>query len=299
MAADVLRILVKGYAGEAEVVREQIVLLGAKVYLHYLNARKAEEKADGRANGEHETKEQEENKHEQLISPAEEKDGFREDAFGDSAGNAGEMVQEQSEKPHPVELLYQHTQLLARYTPSYALRDRARLFRALLAVPASTELASLLLLAPKPVPLAPSPSASRKGYTLGSASLVIDAAGLRGYERIPDWVEAGREPDPALRDEVGVKAEYVSGDADRGPVSAGSRLDEALRGDVGYKANGGGVKGKEKTLDAWLNDEVDEESEESGDEETEGSETEGSSEEESEEDSSSEEEDEEAEGLVR
>ncbi len=37
IAADVLRILLKDFASEAEIAKRQIVLLGAKVYLHYLN----------------------------------------------------------------------------------------------------------------------------------------------------------------------------------------------------------------------------------------------------------------------
>jgi vesicle coat complex subunit len=37
IAADVLRILAKGFANEAEPAKLQIVLLAAKVYLHYLN----------------------------------------------------------------------------------------------------------------------------------------------------------------------------------------------------------------------------------------------------------------------
>ncbi|KAK3116832.1 AP-3 complex subunit beta [Teratosphaeriaceae sp. CCFEE 6253] len=284
VAADVLRILVKGYTGEREVVREQIVLLGAKVYLHWLNAKKATAKEVESINGHGETEKQGDD-HEQLISPAEDGHGHR--GFpGDASTETSTPAEppKETDKPHPIELLYQHTQLLARYTPSYALRDRARLFRALLSVPSSTELASLLLLAPKPVPQAPSPSAGRKGYMLGSASLVVDVQGLRGYVGIPEWVEEGSEPDGSVRDEVEVRKEYVSGDGDRERigVSAGARLDEVLRDAPGKK---------ERTLDAWLNDEEEsEETETESEAETEGEEEEeGSSEAESEEDESSEE----------
>jgi hypothetical protein len=252
IAADVLRILVKGYADEADEVKAQIILLAAKVYLHHLNAKNAKQNAlDALNSAEHE-----------------------------SSGYAA--VNE--EEPHTIELLYQHTMLLARYTPSYDLRDRARLYRALLSVPSSTELASLLLLAPKPVPQAPSPSESRKDYILGSASLVLGepVRGSRGYETIPPWVVEGNEPDPKLRDDgEGKVAEYVAPSS----LTAGQRLDEALQSDPGYKSNGGARK--EKSLDAWLDDEEESESEES---ETE-SETESEYETESEE--------EETAGLVR
>jgi len=190
--------------------------------------------------------------------------------------------------------------LLARYTPSYDLRDRARVYRALLALPTSTELASLLLLAPKPVPQAPSPSESHKGYTLGSASLVVGNAagvnGLRGYEAIPDWVAEGDEPDTSLRDGSGGKEEYYQ---PQKTVSAGQMLDDALEADPGYKSNGK----KAKTLDDWLDDEEEEEDSESesGSEETE---EESESEYETDEDAESEEEESESEddekaGLVK
>ena len=245
IAADVLRILLKSYADEADEVKTQIILLVAKVYLHYLNAKNAQQSA---------------------LNSTEE--------------TASNPVDEAEPQDHTIELLYQHTMHLARYTPSYDLRDRARLYRALLSVPASTELASLLLLAPKPVPQAPSPSESRKDFLIGSASLVVGEAvrGAQGYEKIPDWVKEGQEPDPKLRDAAdgeGKGGEYVSPKA----LSAGQKLDEALQADAG-RAND---VGKEKSLDAWLDEEEETETEEESEEET-GSEEESEYETESEED---------------
>lgn len=231
IAADVLRILLKSYADEADEVKAQIILLSAKVYLHFLNAKNAKQAAL-----------------DALNSPQDTTTPPTDDA-----------------ELHTIELLYQHTMLLARYTPSYDLRDRARLYRALLSVPSSTELASLLLLAPKPVPQAPSPSESRKDFLIGSASLVVGEAvrGPQGYETIPEWVKEGQEPDPKLRDDGGGRGEeYVAPKA----LSAGQKLDEALQADAGYKANGGR---KEKSLDAWLDEEEETETEESEESETE------------------------------
>ncbi|KAK1822676.1 AP-3 complex subunit beta [Friedmanniomyces endolithicus] len=281
VAADVWRILVKGYAGEGEEVRGQIVGLGAKVYLRWLNRLKKgkEEKLVNGGEGE------------PLLSPGPEEKhdgedrGFAEDALA-------HQQQEVKATSHPIELLWQHTLLLARYTPSYHLRDRARLYRSLLAVPSSTELASLLLLAPKPVPQAPSPSESRREYLLGSASLVV-GEDLRSVA-LPEWVEEGREPEAGLRDEVGDGiAEYVgqreSGRAET--VSAGARLD-------GLLAPGGGVGAGKKggrTLDAWLDEEEGKESSAESEGSVE-SEEETSTEDETEEESESE--DEEA-GLVK
>jgi hypothetical protein len=267
IAADVLRILVKGYADESDEVRAQIVLLAAKTYLHYQNQRNAKRNAL--------------------------------DALS-SADNTASNDDSSDSIPNTIELLYNHTLLLARYTPSYDLRDRARVYRALLAIPASTELASLLLLAPKPVPQAPSPSESRKHFTLGSSSLIIGSeeagsAGVSGYEALPAWVEDGDEPDPKLREDLDGGARGAEYGAEKA-VSAGRMLDEALERDLGYKSStaAGKSKGKEKSLDAWLDEEEDDDDDDDEDDEDEDDDDEEESDEE-EESSESEEDDDESE----
>ncbi|CAK1358373.1 unnamed protein product [Cercospora beticola] len=292
IAADVLRILVKNYAEESDEVRAQTILLAAKVYLHYLNAKNEKQKAMDALNPE-----QKPVSSSTVLSPTEEEiDGFRENAF--STQNEA-VPQEDQESKHPIEVLYQYTMLLARYTPSYSLRDRARLFRSLLSVQSSTELASLLLLAPKPVPQAPSPSESRKTLLLGTTSLVIGSeagtTGMRGYEPLPEWVESGREPDPKLRDD-GDRATQKGAYVPERELTAAQRLDEGLEKDPGYKSSMIGGPKKEKTLDAWLDEESESEEETEEEEETE-SEEETDEEEESEYETDSEE-DERA-GLVK
>ncbi|KAF2764969.1 ARM repeat-containing protein [Teratosphaeria nubilosa] len=269
IAADLLRILVRGYADEADEVKAQIVLLAAKVYLHYLNEHNQKQKALDALNGGNKDAEQAKD-----ITPS----------------------NDDEEQQHPIELLWQHVMLLARYTPSYDLRDRARLFRALLSLRSSTELASLLLLAPKPVPQAPSPSETRRNFVLGSASLIVGEEagmnGLRGHEKLPDWVAEGQEPDAGLRDEVAnEKSDYVPVASRSANVSASRRLEEALAAETGYA---GAKGGREKTLDDWL----DEEEEGSEEDESEGSE-ESSEVERSEESSEYETESEEEEGSER
>ena len=289
IAADVLRILVKGYADESDEVRGHIVLLAAKVYLHHLNGKTAKRKAlDALNPSSPSMKAEDDFIPEASIDNEEDSHGFEETPFEAPASKP----EPEPEMTHPIALLYDHTMLLARYTPSYDLRDRARLYRALLAVPSSTELASLLLLAPKPVPQAPSPSDSRKTFTLGSASLVVGEA-VSGYVGIPEWVVEGTEPDPSLRED-GKAGEYVAVASKAAGMSAGQRLDEALQADT---PNGGVVAGKkEKSLDAWLDEEEESESEESGtEEEEEGGEEESEYETESDE----EEEEDETTGLAR
>lgn len=284
IAADVLRILVKGYAEEADNVKAQIVLLAAKVYLQYLRAHAPTSPPVSAK------------KQEPAMIDGEE-GGWQEPA----------PVAASKKESHPIESLYNHTLLLARYTPSYDLRDRARLYKSLLSTPhASTQLAELLLLAPKPVPLAPSPSQSRKDFTLGSATLVIGEqagkSGVRGYEALPDWVKDGDEPDPKLRDESGLPTLYVSSAVAAKEMSAGERLDAAAGG-KGFSPVGSfgksGVNGKEKTLDDWLDEENEAEDSESEEEESSSSEEETDVEESSEEESEEEESEDEREESAR
>jgi vesicle coat complex subunit len=279
IAADVLRILVRRFADEAEPAKLQIVLLAAKVYIHHLNANPPPEPP----------KAEEPKANSSLLDSYHEEDGgFRDAHLEDTTPPAST---EQQEKPHPIKAMYEYLLLLTRYDTSYDLRDRARVYKALLATPTSTQLASLLLLAPKPVPHIPSPSETRKSYVLGSASLVIGdeggVGGLRGYDDLPRWVKEGDEPDAALRDEV-VSTTASTYDSSK-TLSAADRLDAAagsssrtpdsimsprsLNG-VGEAGTGAAVgKGKEKTLDDWLaeesgSEEETDEEEEDGEEET-------------------------------
>ncbi|KAM0432893.1 hypothetical protein ACHAPT_004598 [Fusarium lateritium] len=165
---------------------------------------------------------------------------------------------------HPIVRLWEYALLLVRYDRSFDLRDRARMYRSLLAVP---QLATLMLLAEKPAPQAPSPSESRKGFLLGSATLVLAGGGaihgLRGYEPLPDWVEEGKQPDRRLREpEGGQSSRY---DVERSTLPAGERLDEAAKTVVPSKPNGTGEGVGAKTLDDWLAEE-EEESEETEEE---------------------------------
>jgi vesicle coat complex subunit len=262
IAPDVLRILAKGFAEESEAAKQQIVLLAAKVYLCHLlnNPPSAPTLSQSPLNND------------KAISKPD-------------TDNSTEADSSRVTKEHPIVLLWQHILLLTRYDTSYDLRDRARVFKALLSNPHSTQLASLILLAPKPIPHVPSPSESRRGLMLGSSTLVIGekeigGSGLPGYRELPEWVKEGKEPDPRLRDEVGEKVEYV-GPEKAGRVPAGRKLDEAVK----EQRLATGVEGKQKqkedkgkSLDDWLEESEEEESGETGEE---SEEEEGSTEEES------------------
>ncbi|KAL4872612.1 hypothetical protein BDV12DRAFT_134506 [Aspergillus spectabilis] len=253
-APDVLRVLVQNFADESETVKQQVLLLGAKVYLHHILRNPLKEEPQP----EPETQQQLNN---------EWTDGHGEE--NTDVNSSGEK-QNESEPEDAITLLWRYILLLARYDTSYDLRDRARLYKALLSSPSSTQIANLLLLAPKPVPHAPSPSETRKDLLLGSSTLVLgsDAGvhGLRGYENLPDWVESGQEPDPSFR----VSEVKVDNPGTAAPT-AGEQLDKALRQhELGVaassRAQAGRAKGaapvpKSKTLDQWL-DEPESETEE-------------------------------------
>jgi len=277
IAADVLRILCRGFVNEEEDVRSQIVLLGAKVYLLYLNRVQQEQ-------------EQEAAPQPDALAEAETQDSqawaaqdTNSNSTTDHANTSAQPQTSPSTQNHAIPKLWSYLLHLVRYDTSYPLRDRARTYRALLASPDNTDLASLVLLAPKPVPSAPSPSEDRRAYMLGSASLVIGpgggggagsagdedemgggvgADGFTGYEGVPEWVEDGREPDSGLRDEEpGANATYVSPQGNSGVgLSASERLD-AQMGTSGMSAAANGRPtsaarpAKEKTLDDWLEEE--------------------------------------------
>ena len=260
IAPDVLRILAKNFADESEAAKLQIVLLAAKVYLHYLNH--TAPPLEQSITSEDATNSPIQQSPTPLAITSDE-NGWQDPPAAPS--NDALERQPPSEPAHPIPLLWTYILHLTRYDTSYDLRDRARLYRALLSNPSSTQLASLLLLAPKPVPHAPSPSENRKGLLIGSSSLVIGLpGGVTGYEELPDWVKEGEEPDAKLRDEIGGGGEKVT--------AAAASLDRAIE----KKGAGRGVveksvSGKERTLDDWLDEEEESEEEtetESGEEET-------------------------------
>lgn len=293
IAPDVLRILVKGFADETEDVKQQIVLLGAKVYLHHILRNPPPEE-------------------QQPPPPPPQK--VEQEYSNEWADEKKEPEQSDEQKPHEeqqseedtITLLWRYILLLARYDTSYDLRDRARLYKALLSSPASTPLANLLLLAPKPVPHNPSPSDTRKDLLIATSTLVLgpDAGlhGLKGYENLPEWVAAGNEPDGRLREQAVPKPEVTGGGVRGTAMTAGERLDQALKNHDSVAAakrqDGRMMQGpstaKNKSLDEWLEDE-EEETETETEEETDSEEEEADSEGEEGDDDEEEETDEESE----
>ena len=287
IAPDVLRILAKGFADESEAAKLQIVLLAAKVYLHYL-IRTTPAQSEGAPDA---PITQDSEIASFAISVPAEEDGWQDPQPPFTTNQA--VPEPEQNSAHPIPLLWTYILHLTRYDVSYDLRDRARFYRALLSDPKSTQLATLVLLAPKPVPHTPSPSENRKGLLIGSSSLVIGveaagANGVTGYEGLPDWVKEGEEPDVKLRDEGPAKEVYGEKD-----VPAARELDKAVERKGLGKIGVGGAK--DKTLDDWLAEEEEESEEGSTEEETES----GSEEESSEEEESESGEDEEGDRLVR
>ncbi|KAK6506463.1 AP-3 complex subunit beta [Arthrobotrys conoides] len=237
VSADVLRILAKGFADEAEAVKLQILLLAAKVYAHYLNRTNA---------------------------------GFEQPLSED---------EDTPEDLHPIPQLFNYISRLARYDVSYDIRDRARMYMSLLSTPKSVQLATLILLAPKPVPFAPSPSAAlREGLTVGSSALMVGKDEyVRGYVGLPDWVSEEDAPGRGVRDPV--EKEY--GYEEVKEVKSVERKVEAIRHvappviSAGHMQELPDVSSKKevngKSLDEWLegSDEEEEDDDEEEDEEEE------------------------------
>ncbi|KAI8302648.1 AP-3 complex subunit beta-2 [Colletotrichum sp. SAR11_240] len=148
-----------------------------------------------------------------------------------------------SQDDHPVAKLWDYVLLLVRYDTSYDLRDRAP-------------------------PQAPSPSETRKGFMLGSSTLVLAGGGgihgLRGYDALPEWVAEGSEPDRRLRDTEAAPSAY----GEEKSVPASQMLDSAVKA-APTKTNGLGEGVGGKSLDDWLaeGDDDEEEEEESESEE--------------------------------
>ncbi|KAI5806761.1 AP-3 adaptor complex subunit beta [Peziza echinospora] len=244
IAADTLRILAKGFVDESEQVRGMIVLLAAKVYVVWLNRRQLRMKNQASRNPPPPPR----------VPPI--SSGFG--GIGDGGSEAGDDDDEEEEEEeeddpeaenHPIPLLQKYIlHLLSRYDISYDLRDRARLYRSLLADPKSTQLATLILQAPKPKPLATTTTATATGAagwgggcTIGSASLAIGVlvgeGEVRGYNPLPEWSDVV----------VGRDERHSSGGGGGG--HGGSDVDEGAAmafggGRVGGKSGGvGGGKG--------------------------------------------------------
>lgn len=260
-APDVLRVLVQNFSDESETVKQQILLLGAKVYLHHILRNPPKEEPPR-----------------ELEARPQFNNEWTDVDNGEQNGpNGTEEKQNEPGEEDTMSLLWRYILLLARYDTSYDLRDRARLYKTLLSTPSSTQIANLLLLAPKPAPHTASPSETRKDLLIGTSTLILGSDvgihGLRGYENLPNWVEAGQEPDPKLR-ESEVKADKPVA----GTGTAGEQLDRALReheaiAAASSKAQASRVKEvapvpKTKSLDQWL-DEPESETEEETEEETE------------------------------
>lgn len=258
VAADTLRILAKNFPAESDQAKQQIVLLAAKVYAHHLNRT-------------------------QAATPRPQQSGDSDD------GDDGE---DEAQK-HPIALLFSYILLLARYDMSYDLRDRARLYKSLLAISSSTQLATLLLLAPKPTPQAPSPSSGRETLTIGSAAMVVGKEeSIRGYDGLPNWVSTSRAPSPSLREPppategattkgalsaamaIGSKGSGRSGSPAFGSPVVGSprfsQLEDRDHGVLAPKSNGKVETSLEDFLASDESEEEDEESDEEGSDEEEG-----------------------------
>lgn len=241
VAPDVLRILAKGFADEAEPAKLQIVLLAAKVYLQFLLQKRSQAIDDSL------------NQSNSLgLEGALSDDNLSEEAKTEETAD----VLSKNDQSSTIPLLWKYILHLTRYDVSYDLRDRARFYEALLDDANATQLASLVLLAPKPIPQAISPSAMHQHLLLGSSSRVLGVDAILGFENLPVWVMDGNEPNPKLREQSDVT---VDSGRSAQVIPAALALDQAVK-EKGLDASGPSSKGK--NLQDWLDEESESEEDE-------------------------------------
>ena len=237
IAPDVLRLVINGFSNESEFTKLQILVLAAKVYLRHLVQNQS--------------------------SPS-------------LASNGRPLITEQEDslhscvEKHSIEKLWTHILLQVRYDTSFDLRDRMRTYRSLLASPQSTQLASLFLLAEKPLPAVEMSYENLRTQPIGSASLVLGPeTRLSQDSRMPNWVKEGDEPDSSLRN-----SEFSIASFEAKPTTASAQLAKSAASVSGTTVEIRTRTAKAKTLDDWLDEEgssgEDEETEEgSGEDESE------------------------------
>ena len=218
IAPDVLRLLIKGSRNESEFAKMQILVLAAKVYLRHLL------------------------QHQSGSTPS-------------SNGPSPNYEQEDSSQPYiekpSIEKMWTHLLLQIRYDTSFDLRDRMRTYRSLLATPQSIQLASLLLLAEKPLPAVETSSNVLVAQPLGSVSLVLGPeTRLSQDSSLPDWVMEGDEPDPTLRD-----SESSTANIKEKLATASAQLTKSTISTQGQTEGKRNKTAKAKTLDDWLDEE--------------------------------------------
>ncbi|ONH66860.1 AP-3 complex subunit beta [Cyberlindnera fabianii] len=130
-------------------------------------------------------------------------------SLGKYAEETGDVSLENYDYSGIIPKMFNYVTHLARYDDVYDTRDRARTFYFLLSTKGQhTQLATLLLQAPKPVPLVTmrkitDPLDRAKG-TDHFTSLQVDEI-VKDYNMLPPWCDADRIPDSSIREEIEVK----------------------------------------------------------------------------------------------
>ncbi|CCH45139.1 AP-3 complex subunit beta-1 [Wickerhamomyces ciferrii] len=160
---DVLRKLAKTFAFEQKPVRQQILLLSAKLYSYDVETYKLETGDHGLENYRNENR---------IVCK-----------------------------------LFNHIINLAKYDDDYDVRDRSRLLNSLLSS-RETQLATLILQAPKPVPVVALRNTNDKNNTAGFTDddwgyLGIEEM-IKNFNTLPEWSAEGEIPEKSIRDEIDV-----------------------------------------------------------------------------------------------
>ncbi|CUM54535.1 uncharacterized protein AC631_02267 [Debaryomyces fabryi] len=247
---DVLRLLIKTFALESEIVRYETLVLSAKIL------------------------------------------SFELDKVKNEVGDDNSLAIEEFLQENIVSQMFQHVLQLAKYDPSYDTRDRARMFNVLLNTGSKqSQLASLFLRVPKPVPLSTLFSKGINSNEFSTTNVLLK------YFNIIEWADPSTHPPSSIRkvapiqsNNLGGKIVSISSSSMHNKSTSPEPLSEHAISSRQYQnSNVDKIIPKPvyhlQSLDEFFGSEEESEEEESDEEDSEDEEEEDSEEEESEEDS--------------
>lgn len=228
LAVETLRKHIKGLPKQSPVVRYQLVLLAAKIYGRYLEREKEDNDNENEKETQHKVTDKERNS---------------------------------------VPKMYQYALQVAKVDTVWDTRDRARTLEALLESSMGTEIAKLMLEAPKP---APKVDINARNLALGSFSLLAGHP-LDRYRSIPDWtnypldasereeIAAAVEPTPQPQSQISYQrseSPYTHAQPNMSSPVNHPRLYSPMGSsrDLRETLSTGNEKPKEQTLDEFFSD---------------------------------------------
>ncbi|KAG4304059.1 hypothetical protein PORY_002582 [Pneumocystis oryctolagi] len=199
LSLDMLRIAAKSFSQQEEIVKSQILVLAAKLYIIYNSdcfKKKSESSLDV------------------FLKEFGVSDILDNNIFSNLLENKlseNDSIYNNSLNKSIVTKLCDYIMLLARYDSSFDLRDRTRVYKFLILDP--TSLFSQKVIFSLKLDTKITYFENRETYTLGSSSLTL-LRPVKGYKSLPDWIDNITQlPNSNLREEILNKnASYIDDD---------------------------------------------------------------------------------------